>query len=519
MISLGVAAFSCGILAVVIGYLINKSLGAVILLEGILLIFFLLFLPVISVYMIDLKAAVGGVREISRNYLDAGATIWALKNADLRALVVWKMLLIMLLIGVGGAWVGRTFNRKATFLLPSLWGGFCLLFWTGHALAGWVGILLITLPTALLFWGVLSVLAGWFILPVQESKQRGDAMRSVLTFSLGTNCPYYVTKDRKTVQQVSGNRFREFLAGPGIILTDANHAVALGDGLIFKGVPNPGLAFTHRFETVQETFDLRPQLRSFPVQARTKDGIELKVITFTPFQIDRGTQQPRLGASLPFYKKSIFKAARAEVVEHKREGQGKDEIENRDKKKWDALVPLMATRILRNILAEYTFDELCEPFNRRKDPRTRIRTRFLKEVRAAVLPWGLYLIGGGFSNLFPADESVLQMRVENWQAKWARQMLAKLGEGEASALRFEAQAHTAAHAELITRISDKFSETSLHEEEISNTVIVMRFIDAMEEMVGNKLVRRALPGNVVRTLDLLRETVNSNQPSQPEKGA
>jgi len=495
MMSLGVAALSCGILTVVLGYFLNKIRGVVILLLGVLLIFAFLFLPIAGMALSDAS----------------GAT----ENG---ARMVWELSAIMFLIGLGGARLGHAFNRKATVLFPGLWVGFCLLFWAGHALAGWAGVLVALLLATLFFWGVLFMLSGRYLLPLQNIAQRRDAMRSLLAFSWGTNRPYHVVEDRKTVQRASGDCSEEFFTGPGIVLTDANHAVAIGGGLVFRSVPDPGLAFTHRFETIQETFDLRPQLRSFPVQARTKDGIEIKVITYTPFQIDRGNQQPQLGASLPFYKKSIFKAARAEMVEHKREGQGKDEVESRDKQKWDELVPLMATRILRNILAEYTFDELCEPFNRSKDPRTRIRTRFLKELRAAVRPWGLYLIGGGFSNLFPADDNVLKMRVENWQAKRARQMLAKLEEGEASALRFEAQAHTAAHAELITRISDKFSGTSLHEEKISNTVIVMRFIDAMEEMVSNEMVRRALPGNVVRTLDLLRETVNSNEPSQKKQG-
>ena len=520
IMSLGVAALFCTVLAAALGYFLNKVFGALLLGTVILVIFFVLFVSfVIPTIFGPASEATQTEADVMSNRVYLPLVLRFTETETGAHVTPWPLLLTMFLIGLGGTGVGYKFSNKATFLFPGLWGGFCLLFWTGHTLAGWVGVLLVTLPTALLFWGVLLVLAGWYILPVQESKQRGDAMRSVLTFSLGTNRHYYVVKDRETVKQVSGHLFGEFLAGPGLVLTDANHAVAIGDGLVFRGVPDPGLTFTERFNTVQETFDLRPQLRSFLVQARTKDGIELKVITFTPFQIDRGDQQPRLGASLPFYKKSIFKTARAEMVEHKREGQGKDEVESRDKQKWDELVPLMATRILRGILAEYTFDELCEPFNRRKDPRTKIKKRFLRELRAAVRPWGLYLIGGGFSNLFPADDNVLKMRVENWQAKWARQMLAKLGEGEASALRFEAEAHAAAHAALITRISNKFSETSLHEEDVSNTVIVMRFIDAMEEMVGNKMVRRALPGNVVRTLNLLRETVNSNEPSQEKQGS
>ena len=426
--------------------------------------------------------------------------------------------LVLIATGIAAALYSHSafWRRRSPLTITVTWYGFCLLFWTGQLLLGPTGVLTITSLAAVLFVAVLSIFAGWHILPLKGNEQRLAAIKSVLTFALGTNFPYDVVGDREVVRRVSSNSAGQFFSGPGIVLTGADHTVAIWNGLGFINIPEPGLAFTRRFQAIRDTFDLRPQLRSFTVEARTKDGIAMKVVTFIPHRVDVGKNQPQLGKPYPFFRRSILKILNARMVEHRREGAGKNEIEFRDRQAWDQLVPTMARRILTNIIAEYSFDELCAPFKPGRDPRTEIKNRLLTELQAAVKPWGLQRIGGGISNLYPVDRELLRTRVENWRVSWIPKILKPLGEGEAAAMKEMERARTLARADLIERIAEHPQLKSGSPEKISRRAIAFHLTGIMEEMLGNQLSRRSLPHEVSTTLEHLRETLNNT--SKPEQG-
>lgn len=425
--------------------------------------------------------------------------------------------LVLIATGIAAAFYSRStlWKRRGPLAITVIWYGFCLLFWTGHLLLGPTGVLTITSLAAVLFVTALFIFAGWYTLPLRDNEQHLAAIKSILTFALGTNFPYDVVENREIARRVSGNPFGQFFSGPGIVLTGADHTAAIWDGLGFINIPEPGLAFTQRFQAIRDTFDLRPQLRSFTVEARTKDGIAMRVVTFIPHQVDAGKNQPQPGKPYPFFRRSILKILNARMVEHRREGAGKNEIEFCDRQAWDQLVPTMARRILTNIIAEYSFDELCAPFEPGVDPRTEIKTRLLTELRAAVKPWGLQLIGGGISNLYPVDREILKTRIENWRVSWTPKILKPLAEGEAAAMKELERARILARAELMERIAAHPQLKSGHPENISRRAIAFHLTGIMEELLGNQLSRRSLPHEVSTTLEHLRETLN-NTP-KPER--
>lgn len=485
--SIAVAGAACMLLAAVVGYMLSKGMGAVFF-AGLTFFAFAICLGIVA------ALSVGGVSPF------------------------WSAVIGVIICGLIGILFGYLlFKRRGLVIIPLFWFGFWALFLLGYQIGGWIGLLTITLPAILSFWATIVILAGWFLLPLPGGKQRLEAIRSVLTFCLGTNYPYFIIEGREPVLRVPGNQFEAFFAGPGIILTGCEHTVAIWDGMYFKRVPDPGLSFTYMFESIQAAVDLRPQLRSFFVEALTKDGIPIKVLTFIPFRIDHGVLEPSIGDSFPFRKRAVFQAVHARPVELRREGKGMDEVEVRERKRWDELVPLMAASILKTIIAEYTFDQLYEPFDPRRDPRVEIRTRLRETLQAAVAPWGITLEGGGISNLMPQDPSALEARIENWRIEWARRMIVTLSQGEAEALRLEEGARAAAYADLIQQISAHFEGLDISGQALSANVIASRFVDAMAEMSGNQLVRRSLPDEVIKTLDYLQDAVRRPR-LQPGKG-
>jgi regulator of protease activity HflC (stomatin/prohibitin superfamily) len=398
------------------------------------------------------------------------------------------ILLVTLLAYQRGKKMGK--ERGAGFAV-GLWLGYCGSCAFGYWAAGWLGLLTITLPAWLTFWGALFGISRC-LLPLKDSSQWTKAFRSLVTFSLGTNYPYHVLEERELAERVAGNPFSMFFAGPGIVLTGPAHAPVIWTGLQFKRVGEPGLNFTERFEAVYQTVDLRTQLRAFPVEAITKDGIRVRILSFFPFRLHAKGQEPRLGTSFPLDEESIFRAVREQPVE---EGQ---------KLSWDDLVSITATRILRKIISEYRFDELCEPFDPTKDPRLEIRAKLVDEVRAKVQPHGIEIIGGGIGNILPSEPSLVEQRVNAWRAEWERKISVIIGEAQANAIWEIERAHVEAQTDLIAAIRQVVEQRPGINPDVLANMAALRFIEALEEMACSPNVRKAVPDDTSMTLDYVR---------------
>ena len=564
--SLAVSGVFCVVLMAFIGYLLNRVLGGLLTvavtysgfqlmlnlaekgLSGFSLFLLMLWLGLtwgyIAYFLLNGKLFVSaGIWGVS-----SGLVLILLKAAEFSKrsnLVFCGVILIWDLINVYVCYRNRSRIHKCLSITVS-WYAFSLLFWIGHLIAGPVGILTVTIPASLLFWGTFFVFAGWYLLPIadaDEHAQNGEhdrsdssdakhplpplfndhlrAMKSVLTFILGTNYPYIALLDRKTVTRVEGNRFQQLFAGPGIILTGPDHAAAIWTGFKFRGVSKPGLTFTIPFEEIKEALDLRPQLRAFTVNATTKDGIPVSVFTFVPHRLDphcragASRPEPELGTAFPCSQASVVKALHREAVEYERQGQGPEQIEFRIKGTWDTLVPRKAEEILTNVLAEYSFDELCAPFDMDRDPRTEIRNRFIKELEKTVAPWGIQVVGGGISNIVPPDEkawtedTVWRARIDNWRTAWTEKMLKELGYGEAEAMTTSYRLRGKVYAKYVARINRAAHQPGVSSQLKSNT-LALRVADAVQDMLGNQLVRQSLSPDVIDTLDHISQAVRGN---------
>ncbi|MFP4345229.1 MAG: SPFH domain-containing protein [Anaerolineales bacterium] len=492
-----IAGFGSTLMAVIIGYLLARRDGSLIFGGGSFFVFFF--------------------------YIGIQIILPAL-NLDTRGQTVIFVILLLLAAPVAyGA--GKTLYRtsRAGVAFGSVWLFFVALFFIGHSLAGNLGVALITLPAMLLFWSTLLLLAARYILPLENRKQIYTAMRALLTYTVGAHLPYYVVQDRRMSKRHSGKTAGKRFTGPGIVLTEPDQTVAVWDGLQLMDIPPPGLIFIHRFEKVQEIFDLRPQHRFVTTRAITADGIPLKVGTFMRFRIDAGEQEPRLGAPYPFRRSAAFKALRAGMIEIHREGSGYEEIEHRAKQSWEAIVPRTAQYVLRNVLADYRFDELSQRYWVPQDEdnpqkvRAEIQSRFRRELEEEVRDWGIQIQAAGFGNLDPAMEEIGTTRIENWRVLWARKILGFLSKSEAKALMKEAKVRTGTYVELVNRVSDLIKRGDVDEAELAANIIIMRFTDAVQEIIGDPMVRRSLPGDVVQTLSHIERIANGEESNESEE--
>jgi regulator of protease activity HflC (stomatin/prohibitin superfamily) len=408
----------------------------------------------------------------------------------------WIGLLIAILLVAFMAYrLGRSLGKqRGALFLPALWLGFCTSCAVGIWAGGAIGLLIVTLPSLAVFWGTLYGISR-NLLPIAENGQAGSAFRALLTYSLGTNYPYYVVEDHEPVERASGNPYQRYFSGPGIVLTDAAHAPIIWDGLKFRRVSEPGLSFTERFETIYQVVDLRPQLRSFHVEAVTKDGIRVRVETSIPFKLRAGSAKPHLGSAFPFDAASIFRAAWKQPVE---QGQ---------QRAWDEIVPIAATRLLRKIIGQYDLDDLCARFDPVQDPRREIETALMRELRRQVRDSGIEVIGGRIGNLAPVNGGIIDRRIDAWRADWERHIMETVGEGQANAIFELERAHTQAQASLISAIRDIVKKRPEIDPEVLTKMAALRFVEALEETASSPQVREALPSDATETIDYLRRAL------------
>jgi len=348
----------------------------------------------------------------------------------------------------------------------------------------------------------LFVVSG-FLLPLPDKSHRGKVFNFLRDYMLHANFPAYVVVDElheedKVEKRVPGSSFNRFATGPGFILTDCDHAVAISAGIKFKGVQGPGVIFTGFGDQVMRTIDLRPQLRAFPVEALTKDGIKIRVLAFTPFKIDARGRQPRLGEPLPYNKGAAFRAVHAQKIEH--EGSEKKQCS------WGDLPRMIAERTLQNIISEYNFDDLYGPYQPGGEPpRKAIAERFYEQAAAKLEPLGIQLIGGGISDLEPANPQVYVERVRSWQADWARKIMLRQAEGQAKWLRMVERARAEAQADLILNMGRQLEELSAARTELRPEIALNLLVSILDELMRQQpTLGQILPGQTLQVLTGIR---------------
>ncbi len=390
----------------------------------------------------------------------------------------------VVLVGSLGLWFftkGLRCQARGLPTLVLLWFGYAAIWWFGYQIAGQIGLLLISIPIVFLFWIALYHLSG-YILPA-EKEQQLEVFRSLLTFNLGTNYPYYIIDDWKNqsnqdqrvpAPRVSGNPFGMFLAGPGIILTTSDQLSVVTDGFTFE-IPAPGLSFTKIFQQIYAAVDLRPQLRCTTIKSETKDGIETSIFTFMPHRIATGGKKETLGESYPYDKDAVLKAVfDYAVVDHEWRREEGQAIENLKRTPWEEVILTVAPPLMKEVIAGYECNQLHAPGN----PRVDIANKFKNKLNAAIVPLGIELVGGGISNIIVEDK-IFDQRIRNWEVQWEREKEFARGEAEAEAAKQIEEVWRSMELEMLYKLTRIFDTA----DQISQEVLAYKLIEAIGAQV------------------------------------
>ena len=407
----------------------------------------------------------------------------------------------------------------ALWLRRRLLGAVLSAVWFAWYVAGLVGttdrtvILLYSLIPA----GLLLAIGLWFVagylLPPSHHSTRRKALRALLTFILGTNYGYYqledVPEENRRLAKRADARIRLpqsgslSIAGPGLVSTGNDYAVVISDGLRFRGIQGPGLVLTGAWDRPVQTIDLRQQLRTFTVEALTKDGIGVEVEVFVPFQIDRGAGSLEFGKPIPYRKQAVFKAYLAQRLEHL-----PDEVREC---RWDDLPAIIGRRSLQRILATFTFDELYQPYEipgQQQNPRSKIVHSLEQAMDEALTEVGIQILGVGIGNLLPQDaDTVLRQRIESWQARWARDITLIEADGQSERMRMVEEARAEAQSSLILALGRRLEELSVVDQAIPAKEIASWFLETLQEMTRQPLVQQLLSQEATAMMEYVKARI------------
>lgn len=273
------------------------------------------------------------------------------------------------------------------------------------------------------------------------------------------------------------------LLGAGFLYSHQAVAITRGNG--YSRADGPGLVLLRSDETIGQMFDLRPQSRSLPVKAITRDGIPVETSVSVTFMVRRPSPDQRRARSLstndlpyPYDRDALFDLTYTHSVA------------DGDKRDWTEQVAPQAATMLVTEIGKYTLDQLlvsagAEPMSQIKD---RIKAD-LKEQQgdgdSQTLSRGIDIAGVGIGPLrLPADVTI--KRLTSWQVEWQNRISQEVVSGDLEAQQLYHQARVRAQIDniehLLTSIEAmrKQSGVELHE------VVMMRLMEIVEAISASR---------------------------------
>jgi len=397
-------------------------------------------------------------------------------------------------------------KAKSAWPFVHIWLGLCVLCIVGYLLGNWPGLALVPLTTVVILLWLLYRFSK-YVLPLSDKKgQQVDTFRCVLTYLLGTNWPFFFVKNGKTEVRVAGDPFRQFLAGPGFVYAEPDHAAYVIDSVALTRIFGPGVSFTGLRDQEVVPLDLRPQLRTFDVEVLTKDGIPVRVRVFVPFRLSSSEKEVELRGAFPFRSRTAQQIAQHEITQRRRKKN-----EGVEKHTWNGtLVPLLTRPILQDIISRYKVDDLCSAMDADRDPRDEIVQDLQRRLRRVLGAYGIELLGGAIDNLVPQDEMVVQRRLDNWKTKWEYQILGSMADSRSDRARHIEKARAKAELQILHRLSDVAREGPLGDD-ASQVALSLRFIDCLGEVMSETDAQWPLPEGCRETLTHLRGEIVEGQ--------
>ncbi len=315
------------------------------------------------------------------------------------------------------------------------------------------------LGIALIVLFMTVVIGAQFVLPVRTSAERMASIRRLLGFLLGERGPVTFLRNGEVIEE-HDERSR---SGPGVLLVDYASAAVLRTDVKFTRSIGPGLIFTDPGERIEESVDLRRQIRSVEgfippageaaalesinSLAVTKDGIPVSTDISVEFILDPGEHvEPHEGRyarrpPYPWKPSAVEKAVYGHVY-----GEAED-------LPWTELPLRLTIDMWREIVKGKSLKELTSFDSHNTQPLEVVRDVIQQRLtvsendpqgestgKAAHREWkilqsrGIRVLNVDLSHLY-LPRGIQQERMEDWRHDWASDVQNALADAQENATR------------------------------------------------------------------------------------
>ena len=221
--------------------------------------------------------------------------------------------------------------------------------------------------------------------------------------------------------------------------------------------------------------------------------------------------------------------------------------DNEAKLPWSGLPARVAASIFREMLSQVNYDQIYDVGGPDPAPLPRYKTRLrlamrntgilsyrlllhssqqpitrrkvylrsdlnVSEIRPLVYPKilrdrGIKVLFSSFGDILPVNKAIYEHRLESWKASWQRDTEFVNAEKELEAMRIRSRARAIAQRDIVTSLNNILRQT-----DISQEVLAVRILQALETLATDSTTRDLLPGG---TLDVIKSTRDWLLPGNP----
>jgi regulator of protease activity HflC (stomatin/prohibitin superfamily) len=263
--------------------------------------------------------------------------------------------------------------------------------------------------------------------------------------------------------------------------------LALTRGSSYVRPAGPGFVVLYKGEQIWRVIDLRPQRRSQPVKAKTRDGIPIETSISVTFQVRRDPAGGENDLLYPFDRDAIFHVSYDETV---------DELGQR--RPWTHQLTPPAAGILSNEIPKHSLDELTRAVDG-VSPLEAIKQTITRDLQRRFMPKGIEVLSVGIGGLTLPD-GVRDQQFLTWQADWLRKIRAEYASSDVEVDRRMRQARARAQIDIIENITHSIETMRRDEDADLSQIIMLRMIEALEDAVSAGSVQALVPQQIIAGL-------------------
>ena len=322
----------------------------------------------------------------------------------------------------------------------------------------------------------------------------------------------------------------ELIGGPLWVTVADRTAILTERGAKFERILGAGVHRLKSHERVRAVVDLQIQQRKFPGRARalTKDGIPLELEIEVAFRV---SEQDISGEAPPPPPPPIGLKARLRLLFGLRVSPTLLEAAKKHRFSREAVRRLVYETAISSLdsppdwtqtfvvvragditeqISDMRLDDLSSPEDPDIHPLNVIVEKGLTNARQAAAAQGIDVLNMEIGIVEPSaaiKSNIDEQRIGNWMIEWKRR--AKILDAEAKAIETQAieEARAEAQANMIESLIAGFGAATAGDPRLSNDVIALRFIDALETLMQAKSEQREQEKNPEEQPDQSAKTV------------